>query len=76
MSRYSSSVSKHECPASVWATITAEVGKGGHGGSGAVPTGGAGNGGGSGSKNGATGFAAPMLFSVLGLGIGVLAAIL
>lgn len=65
MARYSSSVSKYECPASVWATITAEADKAGGGGAGAAPTGGAGSGSGSGSKNGAAGAAAPLLFSVL-----------
>lgn len=72
MARYSSSVSKSECPASVWATITAEAGRGGGGGSGAAPTGGAG----SGSKNGAAGVAAPLAFSVLVVGAGMLGLIL
>jgi hypothetical protein len=67
--QYSSSVSKSECPASVWATITAEAGRGGGGGSGAAPTGGAR----SGSENGAAGLAGPMVFSGFMVGVGVLA---
>ncbi|KAK0611409.1 hypothetical protein B0T14DRAFT_500513 [Immersiella caudata] len=76
MARYSSSVSKNDCPASVWATITAEAGNGGGGGSGAAPTGSAGSGAGGGSKpNSAPGFAAPAMLSLLAFSAGVFAAI-
>ena len=73
MARYSSSVSKYECPASVWATITAEVAAGG--GSGPAPTEGGSGGGGSG-KNGSPGLAAPIVLSLLALSAGLVAVML
>ncbi|KAK0725624.1 hypothetical protein B0H67DRAFT_551144 [Lasiosphaeris hirsuta] len=80
MSRYSSSVSRNECPASVWATITAEAGNGGNGGngggggSGPAPTAGSESGlGGSTKPNGASSLAAPVIVSLVALSAGVFA---
>ncbi|KAK0649289.1 hypothetical protein B0T16DRAFT_456715 [Cercophora newfieldiana] len=74
MARYSSSVSKHECPASVWATITAEAGNGGGGGSGPSPTGSSGGGGN--KPNVGPGLAAPAVFSLLAMWAGIFAVVL
>jgi len=76
MSRYSSSVSKNECPASVWATITAGAGNGGGGGSGPAPTGNSEGGSGGTKPNGAPGFTAPAVLCFLALSAGVLAVVL
>jgi hypothetical protein len=77
MAEYSASISRVDCPSSVWATITAEAAaQGGHGGS-SGPQATGGSNGSDGKPNAAPGDSAvPIVGGMMALFIGVVAVLL